>query len=151
MHGFGTKKSYIRDNRDAVIRFMKAYLEGIYVFKTNKELALNVLKKYTRVDDVSLMQDRLPGNVPTAYPQRSSPEPGGNSDHSRSTRQRPPGDQKIQAQRTDRSEHLEGDRGQRIRETFVRTIDSGNRRRGIPRGAAILLQVAEVQMVELRK
>jgi hypothetical protein len=35
---------------------MKAYLEGIYVFKTNKELALNVLKKYTRVDDVSLMQ-----------------------------------------------------------------------------------------------
>jgi ABC-type nitrate/sulfonate/bicarbonate transport system substrate-binding protein len=56
MHGFGTKKSYIRDNRDVVIRFMKAYLEGIYVFKTNKELALNVLKKYTRVDDVSLMQ-----------------------------------------------------------------------------------------------
>ena len=56
MHGFGTRKSYIRDNREAVIRFMKAYLEGIYVFKTNKELALNVLKKYTRVDDVSLMQ-----------------------------------------------------------------------------------------------
>ena len=76
MHGFGTKKSYIRDNRDAVIRFMKAYLEGIYVFKTNKELALNVLKKYTRVDDISLMQtayqemsQQLIRNVPHPSPE----------------------------------------------------------------------------------
>ena len=56
MHGFGTRKSFIRDNRDIAIRFMRAYLEGIYLFKTNKELALNVLKKYTRLDDVSVMQ-----------------------------------------------------------------------------------------------
>src|SRR5215470_16862869 len=35
MHGFGARKSFIRTNRDIVIRFMKAYLEGIYVFKTN--------------------------------------------------------------------------------------------------------------------
>jgi NitT/TauT family transport system substrate-binding protein len=56
MHGFGTRKSFIRANRDVVIRFMKAYLEGIYVFKTNKELALNVLKKFTRLDDLSLVQ-----------------------------------------------------------------------------------------------
>lgn len=55
MHGFGTRKSFIRDNRDVVIRFMKAYLEGIYLFKTNKELALNVLKKYTRLDDILVM------------------------------------------------------------------------------------------------
>jgi ABC-type nitrate/sulfonate/bicarbonate transport system substrate-binding protein len=56
MHGFGARKSFIHANRDVVIRFMKAYLEGIYVFKTNKDLALNVLKKYTRVDDLSLVQ-----------------------------------------------------------------------------------------------
>jgi ABC-type nitrate/sulfonate/bicarbonate transport system substrate-binding protein len=56
MHGFGVRKSYIRANRDVVIRFMKAYLEGIYVFKTNKDVALNVLKKYTRLDDLSLVQ-----------------------------------------------------------------------------------------------
>lgn len=55
MHGFGTRKSFIRENRDAVVRFMRAYLEGIFLFKTNKELALNVLKKYTRVEDVSVM------------------------------------------------------------------------------------------------
>ena len=76
MHGFGTRKSFIRDNRDVVIRFMKAYLEGIYLFKTNKELALSVLKKYTRVDDISVMQtaydeysQRLIRNVPYPNPE----------------------------------------------------------------------------------
>ena len=56
MHGFGARKSYIQANRDITIRFMKAYLEGIYVSKTNKDIALNVLKKYTRLDDLSLVQ-----------------------------------------------------------------------------------------------
>jgi ABC-type nitrate/sulfonate/bicarbonate transport system substrate-binding protein len=56
MHGFGTRKSFIQANRDVTVRFMKAYLEGIYLFKTNKELALNVLRKFSRVDDLSLMQ-----------------------------------------------------------------------------------------------
>ena len=56
MHGFGARKSFIQANRDVIIRFMKAYLEGIYVFKTNKDVALNVLKKYTRLDDLSLVQ-----------------------------------------------------------------------------------------------
>src|SRR5262249_43936429 len=75
MHGFGVRKSFIRVNRDIVIRFMKAYLEGIYAFKTNKDLALNVLKKYTRLDDLSLVQvaydemsQRLIRRVP--YPDR---------------------------------------------------------------------------------
>ena len=75
MHGFGARKSYIQANRDITIRFMKAYLEGIYVFKTNKDVALNVLKKYTRLDDLSLVQtsydemsQRLIRRVP--YPDR---------------------------------------------------------------------------------
>ena len=75
MHGFGARKSFIQANRDVVIRFMKAYLEGIYVFKTNKDVALNVLKKYTRLDDLSLVQtaydemsQRLIRRVP--YPDR---------------------------------------------------------------------------------
>ena len=75
MHGFGVRKSFVRTNRDVVVRFMKAYLEGIYVFKTNKDVALNVLKKYTRLDDLSLVQgaydemsQRLIRRVP--YPDR---------------------------------------------------------------------------------
>jgi NitT/TauT family transport system substrate-binding protein len=75
MHGFGARKSYIQANRDITVRFMKAYLEGIYLFKTNKELALNVLKKFTRLDDLALLQtsydemsQRLIRRVP--YPDR---------------------------------------------------------------------------------
>ena len=75
MHGFGARKSFIQANRDVTIRFMKAYLEGIYVFKTNKDVALNVLKKFTRLDDLSLVQEaydemsqRLIRRVP--YPDR---------------------------------------------------------------------------------
>ena len=56
LHGIGTRKSYIRTNRDAVVRFMKAYLEGIAIFKNNKDLALDTLKKYARLNDVSLMR-----------------------------------------------------------------------------------------------
>lgn len=76
MHGFGARKSFIHANRDVVIRFMKAYLEGIYHFKTNKELALKVLKKYARVDDLSLLEGtydeyahRLIRRVPYPDPQ----------------------------------------------------------------------------------
>jgi len=56
MHGFGARKSYLKANRDIAVRFMKAYLEGIYVFKTDKDVALKVLKKYTRLDDLSLVE-----------------------------------------------------------------------------------------------
>jgi ABC-type nitrate/sulfonate/bicarbonate transport system substrate-binding protein len=56
MHGFGVRKSYIQANREVTVRFMKAYIEGIHVFKTNKDVALNVLKKYTRLDDLALVQ-----------------------------------------------------------------------------------------------
>ena len=75
LHGIGTRKSFIREHRDATVRFMRAYLEGIYLFKTNREISLNTLKKYARLDDVSIMQTaydeysrRLIREVP--YPNR---------------------------------------------------------------------------------
>ena len=55
LHGIGTRKSIIRDRRDIAVRFMKAYVEAIYLFKTKKELALSTLKKYARMSDISLM------------------------------------------------------------------------------------------------
>jgi len=56
LHGIGVRKSFVREHRDIVVRFMRAYLEGIYLFKSNKDLSLSTLKKYTRLDDISLMQ-----------------------------------------------------------------------------------------------
>jgi hypothetical protein len=46
MRGIGSRKSIVREKRDIVIHFMKSYLEGIHLFKTNRELSLNTLKKY---------------------------------------------------------------------------------------------------------
>jgi len=98
MHGFGARKGFIQANRDVVVRFMKAYLEGIYVFKTNKEVALNVLKKYTRLDDLSLVQtsyeemsQRLIRTVPYPGPRRYS-------DHHLPSRQDSPANEKSQPQ-----------------------------------------------------
>jgi hypothetical protein len=39
LHGIGTRKGIIRDRREVVLRFTHSYVEGIYLFKTNKELA----------------------------------------------------------------------------------------------------------------
>ena len=76
LHGIGTRKSFVREHRDIVLRFMRAYLEGIYLFKSNKELSLNTLKKYTRLDDISVTQTaydeyskRLIRNVPYPNPE----------------------------------------------------------------------------------
>jgi len=55
LHGIGTRKSIIRERREMVLRFMRSYVEGIYLFKTNKELSLNTLKKVARLTDVSIM------------------------------------------------------------------------------------------------
>ena len=65
LHGIGTRKSFLREHREIAIRYMKAYLEGIQLFKTRKDLALTTLKKYARLDDLSLMQ-----NVYEEYAQR---------------------------------------------------------------------------------
>jgi ABC-type nitrate/sulfonate/bicarbonate transport system substrate-binding protein len=56
LRGIGTRKSIIiRDRRDIVVRFTKAYVEAIHLFKSKKELALSTLKKYARMQDTSLI------------------------------------------------------------------------------------------------
>ena len=115
MHGFGARKSFIQANRDVTVRFMKAYLEGIYLFKTNKELALNVLRKYTRVDDLSLDANRLRRLLAAAHPPHAPSEPGGDSNHHRSACQNPATNEKSKSQRFHRSDDSQRDRRQRLR------------------------------------
>jgi len=45
---FAVRQAFIKSHPDLVVRFMKAYIEGIHGFKTDKALALAVLEKYTR-------------------------------------------------------------------------------------------------------
>ena len=44
-----TTRSYIRSNRDKVLRFLKGYLEGIAYFKQNRRESLEVVKKKLRI------------------------------------------------------------------------------------------------------
>ena len=46
---FAARRSWVREHQDLVGRFMKAYIEGIYRFKTDKRLALATLEKYARI------------------------------------------------------------------------------------------------------
>src|SRR5919108_3571873 len=48
---FIVKRSYLESNRDKVTNFMKAVVEAIYLLKRDRTLALQLIKKYIRVND----------------------------------------------------------------------------------------------------
>jgi ABC-type nitrate/sulfonate/bicarbonate transport system substrate-binding protein len=50
-------RSLIAKDRDLVMRYMRAHIEGIALFKRDPELAKKVIKKTLRVDDDSLAQE----------------------------------------------------------------------------------------------
>jgi NitT/TauT family transport system substrate-binding protein len=49
--GIAAKKSYIKDNSDTVLRFVRAYTEAIAIYKTNRDMAMKVTSKYTGIKD----------------------------------------------------------------------------------------------------
>lgn len=52
-----TTRSQIQRDRDLVMRYMRAHLEGIALFKKNPEFAKKVIKKMLRLDDDTLAQE----------------------------------------------------------------------------------------------
>jgi len=67
-----TRRAAIKNDRELIMRYMKAHLEGIALFKTNREFSLKVIKKYLKTPD-----DELVGEsydifskmfLPTPYP-----------------------------------------------------------------------------------
>ena len=62
----GTTKSYLQKNEATVKGFMLAYIEAIHDFKRNKEVALGVLKKYTRNDDREVLEHNY-NDIATKY------------------------------------------------------------------------------------
>jgi hypothetical protein len=63
-HGIGTRKLFIHDRRDVVVRLC-APIWREFTFKTNKELSLKTLQKVARLSDLSVMQ-----NIYDEYSQR---------------------------------------------------------------------------------
>ena len=52
-----TTRTQIKQDRDLVMRYMRAHLEGIARFKQEPELAKKVIKKMLRLDDDSIAQE----------------------------------------------------------------------------------------------
>ncbi len=57
--GIGTTKSFIEKNHDLMSRFMKALVEGIHRYKTDRTFGLKVMERHLRVQD--------PDTVRSAY------------------------------------------------------------------------------------
>jgi NitT/TauT family transport system substrate-binding protein len=49
--------SFIKDKRDTVRKFTRALLEGIHLYKTNKEFSKKVIGKYVKTDDNDALED----------------------------------------------------------------------------------------------
>ena len=50
-------KSFIQRNRPAALNFIRGEIEGIHAIRTQKNLAINVLKKYMRINDAEILED----------------------------------------------------------------------------------------------
>lgn len=51
------RTSFIRERRDAVRKFTRAIVEGIHVYKTQKEFSKKVIAKYMKVNDNDAIED----------------------------------------------------------------------------------------------
>ena len=50
-----TRRRTVQEDRDTVMRMLRAHIEGIAYFKTHKEFSLKVLSKYLRTNDQELL------------------------------------------------------------------------------------------------
>lgn len=50
---FMAKRSYLEANREQASNFLKAVIEGLYLMKRDKPMAIRLIKKYLRMDDES--------------------------------------------------------------------------------------------------
>jgi len=51
-----TRRKYIHEDRDTVMRLVRSHVEGIAYFKTHKDFSLKVLSKYLRTNDQELLE-----------------------------------------------------------------------------------------------
>lgn len=55
-NGMGTTKSFVEKNRDLMDRFLRAMIEGIHRYKTDRAFGLKVLERHLRVQDAETIQ-----------------------------------------------------------------------------------------------
>jgi NitT/TauT family transport system substrate-binding protein len=72
---FVAKRSFLSENHDVMVRFMKTLVEGIHFLKTRPKEGMEILKRYTRIDAPDIVQPaydlhtKLFPRVPEIYPE----------------------------------------------------------------------------------
>jgi len=56
-NGIYTSTKLIRENPDLVRRYMRAYVEALHFYKTQKEDTIKIMRKYSRVEDRRVLED----------------------------------------------------------------------------------------------
>ena len=74
INGMVARRDFVRSQKDSLKRFTKGWLEGIKIFKTDREFTLRVLKKYLRVEDREILDKSYEQYKPVfesiPYPER---------------------------------------------------------------------------------
>lgn len=55
--GVVTTRSFVRNNTDTIDRYLRAYVEGLHRFKTDKEFSLKILAKYSRISERDMLEE----------------------------------------------------------------------------------------------
>ena len=67
-----TRRAAIKNDRELITQYMKAHLEGIALFKSNREFSVKVIKKYLKTPDDELVNESYDifskMFLPTPYP-----------------------------------------------------------------------------------
>ncbi|HET9916734.1 MAG TPA: ABC transporter substrate-binding protein [Candidatus Binatia bacterium] len=56
-NGIYTSTKLIRENPDLVRRYMRAYVEALHFYKTQKEDTIKIMRKYSRVEERKVLED----------------------------------------------------------------------------------------------
>jgi NitT/TauT family transport system substrate-binding protein len=75
---FITTESYLKTNRAVVSQFLKAIIEGAFYVKAHKDFSISVLRKYTKIAELPILEDtyqiyiqRYIRPVPTPSPEEA--------------------------------------------------------------------------------
>ena len=56
---FVVRRPYLLKNRADLVNFTKAMIEGVHVYKTNKEFSMKVLAKYMKIQDREVLEENF--------------------------------------------------------------------------------------------
>ena len=51
-----SRRSYVLKNPEITLRFLRAWIEGLYIFKANPDLSLQIIKRYSGIQDPDILE-----------------------------------------------------------------------------------------------